>query len=368
MESLPFEVVDKIFEFLPLKEIIMYRRLNAKFTEAADRQLRLRCRTFDMVAFTTVAPTTAEFIIRNVGQYVKKLEVRWTMNNLTALAVQNCPNLDYLVFNHLDGICDYDLSNIKAIDMNVQQFYDDNRIKSYFERCSNQLEAVKVLNHGAQSNSKLMRILPTSIRRMQIVAFARRNFSPEIKFLRRNPNIKDFFLAVDSISFLPGILKNLRNVENLGIRFEEPFDGNFQELAKMPKLVKLHINVHGSTFLTYTSAIDETHALSELHISLQDVVINPRFAAGFGNFRHLTKMIVHIKNRVTNSHLLLRPIGTLAREAKLKSLVISGQTFVLDLHNNGHHLEGIEQLHICEKRVCMCGNYLRYKLIRAPFD
>lgn len=309
-------------------------------------------------------------MFRHIGPHLRTIEQRGCYTNIIPELLRSCPNLENLILNYISGPCEYDLSKIKLLQFNgCHKGEEDKTIESYFQSCSDTLESVNIIG----LSSKTMRLLPISIRSLGItVVGSSRNLIAEKNYLMRNPNIKCFYLYSEYfVKNLAKMLKNLRQVEHLRLRctFHDP-NINYEELTKMPNLVELHIYLHGLNFYTYTSAVDDTQSLSELHIVITMADITPQFANSFENFRHLTCLIIHFKKFVSNPQLLMRPIAMLADKAELKKVVLSGNTDFMRLENNINQLKSVEDLHICFKgrRFCDCGNYRRYSHIQEPFD
>lgn len=116
MHNLPTEIIEKVFEYLPLKEIVTNSTLNDTFSEAANRQLKRRCNTisFNLSTVQIMSDATIQYIFQRIGPNLRKLNVDILHTECVPSVVQRCPNLDTISFkNILEREYDYDLSGIK---------------------------------------------------------------------------------------------------------------------------------------------------------------------------------------------------------------------------------------------------------------
>lgn len=166
----------------------------------------------------------------------------------------------------------------------------------------------------------------------------------------KNLLITESHLGLDIISMYPNpikktqeILSNLRGVRKLGYSLTVD---RFECLAKLPCLSSLSIEISRLGFYKFPEAIDDTQRLTELSISIDNVVLTRAFANYFKYFKHLIKLSIFIGENVGDSSVLLGPVGLLAKNRKLHTLVLAGCVEYFDLEHHRSALDSIKNLEI----------------------
>lgn len=329
MNNLPFDIVDTIFEYLPLDEIITNSALNEQCREVAERHIKRRCAISFNLSFIAVhRAATILPIFDHIGAHLRELSIDVPCPQLMASVVQRCPNLDTLIFGHaLDHECDYDLSGIKSLTFADLVCYDQ-VLRTYFQRCSGKLETL-------------------IFKEMGVIGMALVGISTSIRYLE----IRDSYLGLDLVNNYPhpinnpqSMLRSMRLLRTLG--YALTLD-KYELLAQLPNLRVLKINIISLSFYEFPAAIDDaSHHLAELYIEFAHCSITRKFAECMNKFKHLIKLTLSIGDRVNDSKELLGTVGHLAEHGRLHTVVLTGHVNYLELDNHRAMLSRIKDLRI----------------------
>lgn len=355
MNHIPLEIAEKICEYLPLKECIKVSGLNERFAAASERQLKKRATHLNVSSVNAIWN-----FIEHIFPHIRTILVDEPQTDNVRLCMQMCANVETVTYKYvLRPLCDYDLSRIKTLEFRTVEHCLDVVLQSYLQRCSDQLHSL-VIEHTYLLGSSL-NFVPHSVRRLHLLDSIC-NPANIISYLRKNPNIEDFFLHSRIVSVrLPQLLATLGQARKLGLTGGGVIVEHFQQLAQMRHLVELHLQIRSVNFCQYPKAMDETHKLETLHLAMNDFAVSPEFAKSFTRFQHITKLTIYIGQDVEDALLLVRPIVLLAQRAKLESLVLAGFTEPLDLAANRALFNGLKMFRVCAT-LCVCQDHLHLPL------
>lgn len=358
MDSLPLDVVEKVFEFLPLKDVCLLQNLNHQCDSAANQQLKLRSETLDLSTIHFLSDSSLQTTFDRIGPIVRHMTVdlisgeKWI-----PWAIASCPNLESLKYvYHVDGVCYNDLKSLKSLSF-IKVECDEEMIHSFLtNRCAN-LQSLNI--DRTDFMGFFLMVAPRNIRRLNITN-SNLKFIFLVDYLRINQNIEHLCVQMDEDRLhLSTLLENLPKVKSLGLigRNRLVTDG-FEHFAKLSNLVKLEIQVTSANFCHYPDAIDDTQQLQEMNLTIDGFAVTHQFASSFAKFRHLEKLSIFIGLEVSEANLLLFYLNQLGKHGKLESLVLAGFTQNLDLDETNSQLRNIKKLRVCNPSNCKCRDHL----------
>lgn len=95
MDNLPLDIVDNIFKYMTLIEVVEYFAKNERFKDAASRQLAIRCAKVHTSDFIGWDMSTARTIIPHIGPYIREITINTPYSNDLEWAIfDNSPNIE----------------------------------------------------------------------------------------------------------------------------------------------------------------------------------------------------------------------------------------------------------------------------------
>lgn len=356
MNNLPVELVDKVFEYLPLKEVIMLNKLNDQSNEAALRQLKKRCTNISLSAFHPLRDSSLRHIFEQIGPIVRRINVDLILDKYWVPSIiELCPNLEILKYIfRVDHICHQDLISLKTLSF-VQVECSEDTISQFLHNKYRNLEHLSI--DGTEFNGRCLSEAPTKLRRLNFTSCKLR-FHYVAGYLKSNRNLEDLCLLMEEDSVDMSVLvDNIPHVQSLGLIGKQIVSDGYDQLARLPNLIKLDIQLTSANFYKYSEAIDTTHQLRDLNLTFDDFVVTYKFAESFEKFTNLTWLSICIGETVANSKLLLRYLNYLGKYGKLETLVLAGYTSYLELDENNSELRHIKNLRVCNPRTCKCSDH-----------
>lgn len=335
MEDLPVEILDKVFDYLSLKEIATHRYVSEHFTEVADRQFKRRCGTHSWLSsYQQLRSFTINHVFKIFGPYLRHLDVDILYTEFVSHVLDRCPNLDSLTFVYrLENSCKNDLSAIKNLKFASLICYEQ-VLQTYLRQCSSNLESLTFEDMGIIG--KVFHLIPASIRKLHLI---------------------DSHIGLNCLSSYPDCLTHshrflgsLRKARKVGSILTVE---NYENLAKLNNLCSLRLDISTPNFRQFADALDDSQKLTELYLSIGNCIITEEITGMFQKFKELTKLTLHVGVHVIDSDSLLRPIGLLAKHGKLRTLVLSGCVEGLDLDDIGYELAYVKDVQVL-KDTCTC--------------
>lgn len=356
MNKLPLELADKVFEFMPLREIVFFNHLTKQSREAAIRHLKRRC---EMISLSSVHPLrdcSLKHIFEKIGPFVRQIAVDLITDKTWVPHIfEKCPQLDALDYAfRVDHVPLSDMSKLVSLTF-FQIECDEEMITSYLtNRCRN---LISLSLDRTECTGSCLTVAPTGLRHFNFTN-SKLEFRYVADYIRRNQNIEDFCIQLeDEPVDMDVILENLPKVKQLGLIGKQIINVGWEKLAQMPKLNRLDMQITNYNFYKYAEAIDETQKLTELNITIDDFIVTFEFAECFERFIHLTKLSICIGTNVDNPQFIVPHLNFLGKNHKLKSLVLAGSTEYLDLSENNEELKDIKELRLCNPSTCVCKDH-----------
>lgn len=357
MDTLPLEIVDKMFEYLPLNELVTYSTLNDQCYAAACHQLKLRCNNINLSSLHPWRESSVRDIFARIGPFIRHINVdliypiKWIPT-----MIASCPELESLQYIYrVDSVCHDDLRSLKALSF-VKVNCSEEMIRAFlYDRCRN-LETLSI--ERTDFTGSCLMVAPTNLRRLNFMN-SKLKLVYIVDYLRTNPNMEDLCIQVDEdTADLTVLLKNLKKIHTLGLIGKKIVTDGFEQLAKLPNLVRLDIQVNSDCFYKYPEAIvEKTQQLRELNITLDNITVTHQFAESLTRFKHLTKLTICIGISVENSKLLLPYLNQLGKHGQLQTLILAGFTPYLNLDDNHSQLKNINQVRVCSPIICRCKDH-----------
>lgn len=364
MDTLPLELVERLFEYMPLLEVVIHSELNKTCHAAATRQLSLRCKNISLSVFEPLRERTIQSIFSIIGPHIRHINVDLNLYKLyipwLAPAIASCTHLESLQYNHrvynLFGL--HKLLSLKALAF-VNMDCNESTIKCFISnRCTTALRSLTI-DHTNFTGTCLM-AAPTTLRQLQFTD-SRLEMKSLVQYLRINPNLEILSIYVNekTTTDLSELANNLRKLKSLDLNCGKSIIKGFEKMATLPDLVRLNVHLKSSDFYKYPAAIDDKNRqqLQELNISIHMFTVTQQFADSLENFKHLKKLSICIGFIVDDLNLLLPSINHLGQLGTLKTVILAGFTNILHLDDNRSQLDSIEDLRVCPPSGCTCNDH-----------
>lgn len=362
MEDLPLELVEAVYRYLPLKDVVVLKQLTPQTQAAARRQLRLRCETINLSSIQHLKASSIRRIVQQIGPYLNRMNVdvrqehRWV-----PLFIASCPYLEGLKYLYrVDSVCPSDLERLRFLGF-TQMDCDEDMVREYLVNCCPNLYWLTV--DRTNCTGSFLSAAPISLRNLCLTN-SRLRFKYLADYLKTNRNVKElcFHMQEDKVD-LSILQPNLQHIQSLSVIGQGIVNHGFEHLAKLPKLTRLDIQITNSDFYKYPEAINDNQKLVEMNLTINSLNVTYKFAESFENFMHLSKLTICIGVVVGNAKLLLRYLNYLGKYGKLETLVLAGCTQYLELDESNYKLRHIKRLRVCNSSICQCSDHFKFDII-----
>lgn len=362
MDRLPQELADKLFEYLPLKEVIKFKPLNDQFTAAAHRHIKMRCGSIRLSAFHPLRDSSLRHIFAQIGPSVRNMQVDLIHEkNWVPYIIASCPKLEALQYTHrVDDVCHTDLSGLKLLTFDNVKCSEDMISAFMHNRCRN-LQMLEI--DGTRFTGRCLTEAPTDLRRLHFTN-SKLEFHNIVDYLKTNQKLQYLCIQLDEeTADLSVLVEHIPTVKTLGLIGKNIVRNGLEHVAKLTELTKLDVEVNSDNFHQYAEAVDATNQLQELNIIIDDFEVTYKFAESFEKFPRLTKLTVYFCEEIQNAQLLVHYLNDLGKYGKLETLVLAGHTDHLELDKDNTQLGHIKELRVCNPCDCMGEDHLK-KLCR----
>lgn len=357
MNRFPLEMIEKVFEYLPLMEVIKFDQLNDRFEAAATQQLKQRCVNIKTATYRSLRKSSVDATFNRIRPYIRHITVDGLYYRCWIPEIINsCPNVESLTIeSSLHREYPSNVSNVKTLTFFRIQYYEHMIKEFLLDRFPN-LETL--VFDRANVTGSFLAAVPNSVRTLRFLN-TRIELQCVLDYMRVNPNLEDLRIQARGTIEPRVLLRNLQNVRTLGLIGERLIRNGFEQFANLSNLVRLDLQVTSADFCNYPEAINaETQQLQELNIALSScLIVDNRFAKSFRKFQHVTKMTIYIGVYVAHFHLMLPHLNYLGKCGKLETLILAGCTDELGLDEHKSQLQHIKKLRICHPSDCKCKDH-----------